>query len=484
MKPATYAIFSALAVPALTISALGAALANTGCAAEEDTGMRAGAAYPEPIGYTPPPPSAPPSAGGQAIVAASVPAGPGNGQGPEVVVGDDDAPPPAATAVGAAVADEYADTDPSALTDFRSTLDPYGTWRDDPTYGTVWTPSPDVVGSDFTPYQTAGHWEYDDDYIWVSDYSWGWAPFHYGRWVYGPGLGWAWVPGRVYAGAWVSWRYGDEWGYVGWAPMPPLWCWHGGFAVGIGFVPYAPYGFVHRDYLFTRALGPRLVTGAAVGTIAAHTPAWSPSASGRIPAHPGVAGPTPQALHLPSNAVVRTNAADRNIAQARAFSRPSTAVALGAHGPQMTAANSAFAGQARSSTMAGARAPYSAYSAGQARAPAYANPNVSHFGGRLGGGFAGSAASAPPARSYSQPYYGSSHSYASSPSYSGSYSGVHPSAPSYHSYAAPSGASSFHGVAPSGGYHGSVSSGGFHGGGFSGGGGFHGGGGGHGGGHR
>jgi len=41
------------------------------------------------------------------------------------------------------------DTDPSSLTEFHSTLDPYGTWTEDPTYGTVWTPSRDAVGSDF-----------------------------------------------------------------------------------------------------------------------------------------------------------------------------------------------------------------------------------------------------------------------------------------------------------------------------------------------
>jgi len=81
-----------------------------------------------------------------------------------------------------------------------TTLDPYGNWVEDATYGTAWVPSPTVVGDDFTPYQTAGHWAYDDDYVWVSEYSWGWAPFHYGRWVYVGGVGWEWIPGRTYAG--------------------------------------------------------------------------------------------------------------------------------------------------------------------------------------------------------------------------------------------------------------------------------------------
>jgi len=28
----------------------------------------------------------------------------------------------------------------------------------------------------------------------ASDYNWGWAPFHYGRWAYDPFYGWMWVP--------------------------------------------------------------------------------------------------------------------------------------------------------------------------------------------------------------------------------------------------------------------------------------------------
>jgi len=48
---------------------------------------------------------------------------------------------------------------------------------------------------------------------------WGWATYHYGRWVNLDGTGWCWVPGYTWAPAWVSWRYGD--GYCGWAPLPP-----------------------------------------------------------------------------------------------------------------------------------------------------------------------------------------------------------------------------------------------------------------------
>src|SRR5262249_1127373 len=46
-----------------------------------------------------------------------------------------------------------------------------------------------------------------------------WATFHYGRWGYGLGVGWFWVPGFVWAPAWVSWRYSP--GFVCWAPYAP-----------------------------------------------------------------------------------------------------------------------------------------------------------------------------------------------------------------------------------------------------------------------
>ena len=148
-------------------------------------------------------------------------------------------------------ADGYVDTDPSALTDFREPLSPHGTWVEDSTYGTVWVPSAAVVGTDFAPYQTAGHWSMteDDEWVWVSDYDWGHIPFHYGRWVWISGRGWSWIPGRVYAPSWVIWRVSDH-GYIGWAPMPPSYYWSGGSAVGLWIVPPAPYVFVSTTHVF------------------------------------------------------------------------------------------------------------------------------------------------------------------------------------------------------------------------------------------
>ncbi|WP_343523548.1 DUF6600 domain-containing protein [Pedobacter sp.] len=105
-----------------------------------------------------------------------------------------------------------------SLQTFYDELSPYGTWIQDPQYGYVWRP--DVDQSDFRPYYTNGRWvmtEYGN--TWVSNYDWGWAPFHYGRWVINSYRQWIWLPDTNWGPAWVDWRSGD--GYYGWAPMAP-----------------------------------------------------------------------------------------------------------------------------------------------------------------------------------------------------------------------------------------------------------------------
>ncbi len=67
-----------------------------------------------------------------------------------------------------------------------------------------------------------GYWALTDyGNTWVSDYPWGWAAFHYGRWHFDKYYGWEWIPGHVWGPAWVSWRHGG--GYYGWAsPYPTV----------------------------------------------------------------------------------------------------------------------------------------------------------------------------------------------------------------------------------------------------------------------
>lgn len=105
-----------------------------------------------------------------------------------------------------------------SLQSFYDELSPYGTWINDPQYGYVWRP--DVDQREFRPYYTNGRWvmtEYGN--TWVSNYDWGWAPFHYGRWIYNRYNEWLWLPDTVWGPAWVSWRSGG--GYYGWAPLGP-----------------------------------------------------------------------------------------------------------------------------------------------------------------------------------------------------------------------------------------------------------------------
>ncbi len=92
----------------------------------------------------------------------------------------------------------------------------------------IWQPSPsiavNVVAGDpapaaYIPY-TNGQWIY-------SDYGWYFragTPYeeivhHYGRWVYSSSYGWVWIPGSVWAPAWVEWEADDN--YIGWAPCVP-----------------------------------------------------------------------------------------------------------------------------------------------------------------------------------------------------------------------------------------------------------------------
>jgi hypothetical protein len=218
-------------------------------------------------------------------------------------------PPPAPEAqvqasatvqVQATTTDEFTDTDPSALNDFRDPLTPYGSWVVDATYGTVWVPNTVVVGADFAPYQTAGHWAMTDegDWLWVSDYEWGHIPFHYGRWVWISGRGWSWIPGRVYAPAWVVWRTGD-YGYIGWAPMPPAYYWSSGVAISLWVTPPAAYVFCPSAHVFHHHVHRHIVRDRTiVHRIAYHSRPYRPAAPSHArPYKPGSPSPSGASAH-------------------------------------------------------------------------------------------------------------------------------------------------------------------------------------------
>jgi hypothetical protein len=115
---------------------------------------------------------------------------------------------------------EYEANAPADVNYFYTQLSPYGTWASVEGIGWCWQPHCHSFRRDWRPYCHAGHWVYTDcGWYWQSDYSWGWAPFHYGRWHHHERCGWVWCPGREWAPAWVTWRVSN--GHCGWAPLPP-----------------------------------------------------------------------------------------------------------------------------------------------------------------------------------------------------------------------------------------------------------------------
>jgi hypothetical protein len=109
---------------------------------------------------------------------------------------------------------------PAPVNVFYNDLAPYGSWIQLEDYGWCWQPTTVVVNPSWRPYADRGRWlDTDCGWYWQSDYSWGWAPFHYGRWLSHARRGWVWMPDTVWGPSWVSWRNTDT--YCGWAPLPP-----------------------------------------------------------------------------------------------------------------------------------------------------------------------------------------------------------------------------------------------------------------------
>ena len=82
-----------------------------------------------------------------------------------------------------------------SYTYFYSSLAPYGSWINVGSCGLVWRPTACAVNREWRPYCDSGRWVYSDcGWYWASTYSWGWAPYHYGRWLRHSHYGWCWAP--------------------------------------------------------------------------------------------------------------------------------------------------------------------------------------------------------------------------------------------------------------------------------------------------
>jgi hypothetical protein len=139
---------------------------------------------------------------------------------------------------------------------FYDNLNDGGSWVEVADYGYCWQPAVAVSNRSWRPYSD-GYWAYTDvGWTWVSYEDFGWATYHYGRWIRLRGRGWVWMPGRDWGPAWVSWRTGGD--YVGWAPLPPR-------RAGDIFVEFSPInsrvdidldiGPAHYNFIDVRYIG-------------------------------------------------------------------------------------------------------------------------------------------------------------------------------------------------------------------------------------
>lgn len=130
-------------------------------------------------------------------------------------------------------------------------LNEHGDWSTHPEYGRVWAPR--VVAAGWAPYRH-GRWAWVRPWgwTWIDDAPWGFAPFHYGRWVHwGPRWVWApgdWVARPTYAPAVVGWvgtpgvsvsvTIGPG---VGWFPLAPR-------EIYAPYYPCTPHYVRHVNY--------------------------------------------------------------------------------------------------------------------------------------------------------------------------------------------------------------------------------------------
>jgi hypothetical protein len=103
-------------------------------------------------------------------------------------------------------------------------LDEFGAWRVDAKWGAVWSPRGLAAG--WAPYRS-GHWTWVElwGWTWIDDAPWGFAPFHYVRWIFLDG-GWSWIPGPrrnrpIYAPALVVFVGAGGRAGVAWFPIGP-----------------------------------------------------------------------------------------------------------------------------------------------------------------------------------------------------------------------------------------------------------------------
>jgi hypothetical protein len=101
---------------------------------------------------------------------------------------------------------------------FYERLAPHGRWIDVSGHGFCFQPRL-ARNRTWRPY-VDGCWGWSSlGWTWQTSEPFGWATYHYGRWLNLTSHGWLWVPGCEWAPAWVAWRQSRD--HIGWAPLPP-----------------------------------------------------------------------------------------------------------------------------------------------------------------------------------------------------------------------------------------------------------------------
>jgi hypothetical protein len=111
----------------------------------------------------------------------------------------------------------------------------YGEWLWDNLYGYVWRPFLDdmMYPWGWSPYIYGSWSNVGGQMYWVPGEPWGWIPYHLGIWQWDKKLGWVWLPGSLFAPAWVDWEF--FFGYCGWRPWS-LFDWFDGFYTDFAYM--------------------------------------------------------------------------------------------------------------------------------------------------------------------------------------------------------------------------------------------------------
>jgi hypothetical protein len=148
---------------------------------------------------------------------------------------------------------------PDAVHYFAQTYgNAYGEWVWADLVGYVWRPylnRMDYPG--WRPYYVGSWTTVGGQLFWVPDEPWGWVPYHLGIWQWDKKLGWVWLPGSLFAPAWVDWEF--YFGYFGWRPWG-LYDWFGDFYLDAFYMGDAWYydwhGFGPKYYAWSTAYYP------------------------------------------------------------------------------------------------------------------------------------------------------------------------------------------------------------------------------------